>query len=135
MSGYDGSGISHFLGDMAKGSDHNRHGWYSLGFCFPGDVPDRHVTYRSDGDQEEHIDPSSLPASDPFIELVTQPSLRAGSDERIDRRNQTSYPTGRMGFVKKIDWQSHTTILDHRANVVTRVQNLHILDRGINWNL
>ena len=83
MSGYDSAGIPHLFGYVSERAD--KHSNRRNAFCLrsSGYVPDRHVTYRSDGYQKEGLDPGRFPPGDPAIELVVETTLRTDTDEGI----------------------------------------------------
>lgn len=52
MTGHNGAGIPHLFGHMAKRPHQHRDGGYARFLCSSCDVSDRHVTDRSDRNQE-----------------------------------------------------------------------------------
>jgi hypothetical protein len=67
MPGHHSAGKTHLLGNMSEGTDNDRDSWNTLRFGSSRYVPDRHMTNRSDGHQEERLDTFVLPTLYPLV--------------------------------------------------------------------
>ena len=83
MTSHHGPWVPHLLGDVSERTHYYCHGWDALRLGFACDVPDRHMTHRSDGDQEERLDARRMPGRDPIIEHFAETSLSTGANERV----------------------------------------------------
>lgn len=71
----------HAFSDVGKRLHHHRHGGDARLFDRPCNVPDRHVAYRSDGDEQQDVGLLFVDHIDPARQLLSKPALGSRARE------------------------------------------------------
>ena len=85
VSRHDCAGHPHSLSDVTERFNEDRHSRDPVTLDFSCNVPDRHMTHRSDGHQQQHVDRVGCDLLGPLGRLLLDPSLCSCSRKGIQR--------------------------------------------------
>jgi len=118
----------HFHGNVAESRNEHRDRWNARLLDQPRDVPDRHVTHRSHGNEEYSVDRITLQLRHPLgRRLFAKPALRRGSGKAVEAVRYLTDTAVRGRIEHAVARQRDVVILGDTADVVATMAHPQVL--------